>query len=274
MKFRDILAIEQSGRHTAVNAIACQLAHQNDGAVTSLLVAAMPALIMTEGWLAAPVWDQARRELQTQLDARLGEIRRQLDAHPARVRQLESTIIESDEDIAALVNRARHHDVCIVGAPRTGAEHRLVEALLFNTGRPVILAPDRWEPQPLGRSVIVAWKPTREAARALAEADDLLSCAFRRVILQVDTGDDADKRCQAGEAVVEHLKRRGITAENRVIACVGSSEAEAILAYAEAASADLVVMGAYGRPRATEFIFGGVTRDVLTETRLPILMAH
>lgn len=275
MKFRDILAIETSGSPTiAASDLACQLAVQNGGAVTAALVGWMPALIMTEGWVASPLWEDVRKSVEHELDRNLLLLRSRLDVQGPPIRRVDRALLEDGQAESALSNLARHHDVCVVGSPQTDAERRLVEAVLFHSGRPVLLAPRRWTPTPVGKIVVVAWKPTREASRALAEAEDFVSGATRTFILRVDADDDHHGCCDAGEAAVAHLRRRGVNAESRVIAPVGETDGRAILMHAEAVGADLIVMGAYGRSRASEFVFGGVTRELLSATTVPILMTH
>jgi nucleotide-binding universal stress UspA family protein len=58
------------------------------------------------------------------------------------------------------------------------------------------------------------------------------------------------------------------------VALKGWPVGERLVADAVAAGADLLVMGAYGRSRMRETIFGGATRSVLHESALPVLMAH
>lgn len=275
MKFRDILAIETLGSATsAASDLACQLAAQNGGAVSGALVGWMPTVIMAEGWIASPVWEDLRKSTEVELDRNLTLLRRRLDAQDLPIRRVHRELLEDRQGMSRMSNLARHHDVCVVGSPQTDAERRLVESVLFHSGRPVLVAPLRWSPNPVGRIVVVAWKPTREASRALAEAEAFVSAASRTFVLRVDADGDQQDCCDAGEAAVAHLRRRGANAESRVIAPVGETDGRAILTHAEAVRADLIVMGAYGRSRASEFVFGGVTRELLSTTTIPILMAH
>lgn len=275
MKFKDILAIETSGSPaSSASDLACQLAAQNGGAVSGALVGWMPTLIMIEGWVASPVWEDVRKSAEIELDRNLVLLRSRLEAQGLPIRRVHRELMEDGQALSTVSNLARHHDVCVVGSPQADADRRLIEAVLFHSGRPVLVAPRRWTQKPIGKIVVVAWKPTREASRALAEAEAFVTSASRTYVLRVDAEDDLQRCCNAGDAVVAHLHRHGVNAESRVIAPVGETDGRAILTHAEAVGADLIVMGGYGRPRASEFIFGGVTRELLSATTIPILMAH
>lgn len=274
MKFRDILAIVVSGApETNVVAMAQQLAEQNSGRVSGLMVARMPALIMTEGWVASPVWENIREHAQAGLNADLDQLRRRLSTQ-APLGSVESVLLEDGQSSSSIAIRARHYDLVVMNRPETDGQQRLVESVLFDSGRPVMLVPPKWAPCPIGRNVIVSWTPTREASRALNEADDLLSGAYLVTILTVDM-DRTESDCRnAGGEIAAHLARRGLSPRTCVIAPVGRTEAKAVLDHAAAIEADLIVMGGFGNSRMSEFIFGGMSREMIRTASLPILLAH
>jgi nucleotide-binding universal stress UspA family protein len=122
---------------------------------------------------------------------------------------------------------------------------------------------------------VVAWDASREATRALSEAQPLLEAAEKVYVLTVDAkpkmfghGD------QPGANIAAHLSRRGLPTEVRNVDGLGRTPAIAISEEAVALGADLVVMGAYAHSRLREMVFGGATRDLLRTATLPILMAH
>lgn len=275
MKFRDILAIAASGSpHDSVAAATAQLAGQNNGRITGLVAAWMPALVMTEGWVASPVWENVRVEARAQLGKSVEAFRRRLDVETAAVAAVSGILLEDGEAADEAAMRARHHDLAIVGCPQTDGERRLVESVLFNSGRPVLLAPRQWTPRRIGSNIVVAWTPTREASRALHEASDLIADAVRVTALTVDMTSACDECRNAGSGVVAHLARRGLDAKSCAIAPIGRTEGKAVLDHAHAIDADLVVMGGYGHSRMSEFIFGGMTREILGAATMPVLLAH
>jgi len=123
--------------------------------------------------------------------------------------------------------------------------------------------------------VVVAWDASREATRALSEAQALLEMAEQVTVVTVDAkpkmfghGD------QPGANIAAHLARRGLPAEVRNVDSMGRPASLAILEEATALNADLVVMGGYAHSRLRELVFGGATRELLRTTKIPLLMAH
>ena len=144
------------------------------------------------------------------------------------------------------------------------------EQLVTATGVPVLVLPPD-VPRDFGRVVLVAWKGSPEAARAVHEAlPFLLPTAAKRVILCA-----IEEEAAAGlEAAAAMLERHGVVVQpEQVDRTEGRSTGEILLAQAMAHGADLLVMGAYGHARVRELIFGGVTRHVLNTATLPVLFS-
>jgi nucleotide-binding universal stress UspA family protein len=142
------------------------------------------------------------------------------------------------------------------------------EAALFDTGRPVLLAPA--PPLALSGRIFVAWNGSQQAVRAIAAALPLLArAAAVEVAVIEETGRVADPA-----ELAAYLSWHGIAASPRRIPRDADSVA-AILERAVAASgADMLVMGAYTHSRLRELVFGGVTAHVLRACRIPTLLAH
>lgn len=274
MKFRDILAIEASGSpQESAMALALQLAVQNQGRVSGLVVSWMPSLVMAEGWVASPVWVNVREHVEKQLDADRRDLQSRLKGQDSPG-VVSSELLEEGQSGAAIAGRARHHDVSVIGCPQSDLEHKVVEAALFESGRPVLLAPQKWSPRPIGRRIVVAWKPTRQASRALSDAEDFLQQASQVVLLTVDMDRTEDDCRRSGDDIIRHLERRGVASSACAIAPVGRTEARSVLDHAAAIDADLIVMGGFGRSRMSEFIFGGMTREMVRTASIPVLLSH
>jgi nucleotide-binding universal stress UspA family protein len=173
---------------------------------------------------------------------------------------------------ATVVGQARCADLFIASRPdgRTEAPDwtDLVEAIIFGSGRALLLVPPGHRRPGSIRTVLIAWNGSRESARALREGLDLMGEATRTVVLIVDPSPGT------AASVKAHLAHHGIVAE---IATADSDDrrvADVILDEARNISADLIVMGAYGHTRLREQIFGGATRDMLAASGSPILVAH
>jgi nucleotide-binding universal stress UspA family protein len=191
------------------------------------------------------------------------EIRR-LDVYPRQVGHI-------------LSSEARQSDLFVgtrpYGDPNKG--QWIEEAVLFQSGRPCLFLPPAFQGYAVYRNVLVAWKSTREAARAVADAMPLLKKAKSVVVAIVDEDlGAAEEQGRAPDADIgRYMSRHGINAEVHVVDG-WTSPGAAILNEAVRTAADLVVMGAYGHSRLREWMLGGVTRDVLKSAAVPVLVAH
>ena len=177
------------------------------------------------------------------------------------------------DQINLLMDRARFNDLLVLGSGKD-IESLLPEeigGLLIGSRRPVLLAPSR-PPANLAGTVVIAWKNTPEAARAVTAAMPFLSKATKILVLAVDEGGAGGD--QSLEAILGYLRWHGLHAMGQHVAPGTRSGAEALLSATLAAEADLLVMGGYGHSRMRETIFGGFTRHMLAGRRLPVLMIH
>jgi nucleotide-binding universal stress UspA family protein len=146
-----------------------------------------------------------------------------------------------------------------------------LESALFESGRPVLIAPPS-SPRTLGTNILVAWNNSTEQARTMADAMPLLRTAERITIMTVEGATVAGPN---GEQMARSLKANGITAETITIKPAGKKSAgETILTKAEELGCDLIIKGAYTQSRLRQMIFGGTTRHILANAKLPVLMAH
>jgi nucleotide-binding universal stress UspA family protein len=146
-----------------------------------------------------------------------------------------------------------------------------LESALFESGRPVMIAPPV-SPRSLGSNILVAWNNSTEQARTMADAMPILRLAERITILTVEGATVAGP---SGEQMARSLKMNGITAQTVTMKPPGKRNAgETILAKAEELGCDLIVKGAYTQSRLRQMIFGGTTRHILANAKLAVLMAH
>jgi nucleotide-binding universal stress UspA family protein len=145
-----------------------------------------------------------------------------------------------------------------------------LESALFESGRPVLIAPPV-APRSLATRILIAWNRSTEQARATAFAMPLLRLAERVTILTVEGATVAGP---SGIDLARTLTMNGVAAEPITLAAGKVSAGETILAKAEELGCDLIVKGAYTQSRLRQMIFGGTTRHILTNARLPVLMAH
>jgi nucleotide-binding universal stress UspA family protein len=178
----------------------------------------------------------------------------------------------------ALATHARYADVVILGqgdpdAPE--APRDLPEAVTLASGRPSLVIPYIGPAATLGRRVTVAWDASREAARAVNDALPILERAEAVGIVTVNPSETPFGHGeQPGADIALHLARHGIKVEVQRIEARDIDVPNIILSHIADQSSDLLVMGAYGHSRLREFVLGGVTRTILHDMTVPVLMAH
>jgi hypothetical protein len=145
-----------------------------------------------------------------------------------------------------------------------------LESALFESGRPVLIAPPA-SPRSLATNILIAWNNSTEQARTMAFAMPLLRLAERITICTVEGSTVAGP---SGEQMARSLKMNGIAVEPITLKASKRGAGETILNKAEELGCDLIVKGAYTQSRLRQMIFGGTTRHILANAKLPVLMAH
>ena len=172
-----------------------------------------------------------------------------------------------------LVDRSLLSDVIVMSL--VGTEHRelanALSAVVTHADAPVLAMPTAASRLQVEKPVMVAWKPTKEAAHAVKRATGLLQKASRVDIVTIDPSGAGDF---PSTAVASYLARHGVKAELHERLSKGQSTSDTLLATARELGAGLVVMGGYGRNRAMEYLLGGVTRRLLGASDIALLMAH
>jgi nucleotide-binding universal stress UspA family protein len=170
-----------------------------------------------------------------------------------------------------IINHGTVCDLLVVGQPTHDVESSsLLEAALFGTGRPVLVSPPE-VPETIGENILVGWNRSALSARAVQSAMPFLERARETTIITVTTG---AKLGPSPQDLSLQLVRHGIETRVKEIAPDYRSVGESLLAEAEDAGSDLLVIGAYSRGRLRELLMGGVTRHVLANAEVPVLMVH
>jgi nucleotide-binding universal stress UspA family protein len=177
----------------------------------------------------------------------------------------------------AVIGMARAADLVIasLAGPDDHPSLRPLPArLALECGRPVLLIPPSWSKPIDASTVVVAWNGSREAARAAFDALPLLQAATRVEIVTTGRDEDTQPLPLAGEEIAAALARHGVKCEVAVLVARGESDGASLLARVKEVNAGLLVMGAYGRPRFSELVLGGVTQHVLAASPVPVLLSH
>jgi nucleotide-binding universal stress UspA family protein len=175
--------------------------------------------------------------------------------------------------LTAFGQEARLHDVTCVTQSQRGIDHAgdlFAEAALFRSGRPFFLIPRNHTAGFSANRILIAWDGSQHAARAVAQAAPILHLAKKVEVLVAGSKEKVERF--GAPKIVENLERHGMDVD---LTCRDSADdVETILRETKVSGASILVMGGYGHSRAREIFFGGVTRYMMSEAPLPILMAH
>lgn len=195
------------------------------------------------------------------------------EAAPPVTRPTAHWTVASGRADSIVSQRARVSDICVVGRASPGRDNsttRVIEAALFDSGRPVLIAPAQPSTS-VGSDVDVAWNRSAAAARALNMAMPLFDKADRIRLVYVDTG---SKQGPSAEEAAAYVERHGYAVEVKTMAPHSHGVGSTLLRYAHTQNSSLLVMGAYSHSRLREIVLGGVTRHVLENATMPVLMVH
>jgi nucleotide-binding universal stress UspA family protein len=174
-----------------------------------------------------------------------------------------------------LALHSRAADLVVVGETHEWtSRNRTVDPgeLILSSGRPILFACRYYRPM-TAENVLVAWKDTREARRAIVDAMPFLAGARQVLVATIDEG-DRSIACDSTADVVSFLTRHGVKARSKVLDVGQADATEALLQASVEIGADLTISGGYGHSRLREWVFGGVTRNLLGDASTNRLMSN
>lgn len=268
------LALDQSNE--ARLEAAAQIAERFEAGIVGIAASQFsPPLYFTSGELAQDLIDEG----QASIKKRIGELESQFrGAVKNRAKQVEwrSAI---DFPVRFVLREARCADIIVSGGDRGALSDPLAVAspkdLVMQAGRPLLIVPDSADWLDL-RSVLVAWKDTTEARRAIADALPMLRKAKNVTVAEIiEEGGSRPAAASRVHDVVAWLSRHGVAVSERVAERDEDRDATAQLdGIAADVGAGLVVAGAYGHSRFRELILGGVTQHLITQPARCVLLSH
>jgi len=174
--------------------------------------------------------------------------------------------------------RARYADITVIGPELLAGEtlkDKVIEGALFSSGKPLLIVPSGRRPTLKPKGVLVAWDARLESSRAVRESLEMLVGADQVRLVMVDPVEDEYHHGQEpGADAAAYLARHGVKVTVDRLPSSNHSVADVLRQHAVDIAADLMVMGAYGHSRLRERIFGGVTKSMLEDQSLPVLMAR
>ena len=280
MTYRNLLVQVDESRSCARRVeLAVELAAAHDAHLTGVYIVSEPSpASFVHPYLPPDLTVSLQQEMRARADAALARFAevagRNQVAFETRVDRVLYTEIAE-----ALATHARYVDLVILGQfdpDDPAAEPRyLPEQVILGCGRAALVVPYIGPAATFGERAVVAWDASREAARAVNDALPLLERAKAVSVVSVNPGAQPFGHGEEpGADIGLHLARHGIKVAVERVEARELDAANAILSHLASQGADLLVMGAYGHSRMREFVLGGVTRTILAEMTVPVLMSH
>ena len=277
MQYQDILVHIDDGEATKGRlALAFELAERFGAHLTGVYVdpgLALPTLI------DVPVSPSLVDQLEEEHQARCAAAEKTFRDAAGRSQVSSEWRLTQGEIAGTLSRHARYVDLVVLGQ-EGGEDEKMVigglpDNVVLTCGRPALVVPYIGSRSSPGKNVVVAWNGSREAARAINDALPFLVSADKVEVMCVNpAGADEGGADLPGADVCLHLARHGVKAEAQTVVGTDVDVGDLLLSRAADHGADLIVMGAYGHARWREVVLGGVTRQLLEEMTVPVLMSH
>lgn len=178
-----------------------------------------------------------------------------------------------------VAREARYVDLAIVtqvdpARPPLGTRRYVPQEVLLSSGRPVLVVPREGSLDKFGSHVLIGWNGSRESARAVNDAMPFLTSAATVTVLTIEPRRAYEAGPEIIADIAPHLARHGVKAVSTKCTRRECGTTGTLIGYATECGADLVVIGGYGHSRLRELVLGGVSRGVLAEIALPVIMSH
>ncbi|SOD51487.1 Nucleotide-binding universal stress protein, UspA family [Pseudoxanthomonas wuyuanensis] len=259
-------------------AVALAAHHQAHLTIAELVNLQAP---VTGPWDLAPAMamGEVHDRLRSQARANAAKLRNRLqkEAVDSEVRVVEALSSPPPEMAVSLAQCA---DLSVLagtaGSPVGDAvANAFFSELLFGSGRPLLLVPPRGKLSLPLKRVVIGWTANSHAARAVHDALPLLGDAEQVDILMIDApAGQPDKSPDPGSGIADHLARHGIAVKLVKKASHDNPLSQILIEHAQKAKAQMIVIGGYGHSRLREWVAGGMTREMLVRSPLPVLYSH
>ena len=256
---------------------AVQMARRHQAHLTGLYV--IPPVENFLMYPVEPLSESYRERMQKPLLERRDAARATFEAATAGAEVTAEWREVEGSSTRSLNTSAHYADLIIAGQhnpddPADKAEG-LAGRLVLGSGRPCLVVPYIGAQETVGKQVLVAWNAKREAVRAVNDALPILQAAENVSVLAVNppSGKRGEGDIPSAD-ICHHLARHGVHAEAASSVAQDIDIGIFLLSHAADRGADMIVMGAYGHSRLSEMMLGGVTRSMLQQMTVPILMSH
>ncbi|MDB5362146.1 MAG: putative universal stress protein UspA-like [Rhodospirillales bacterium] len=275
MSFKDLLVIvDGDSANPSPLALAAWLAGRFEAHLVGLHPSSTARASLYSANFGTELFDDAMRKTFAALERRAVDARTSLEA-AARCNgiQAEWRVARGFPGPETVLN-GRYADLVILGqcwSDYDGLRYPDPTDVVLDVGCPVLVVPRAGQFERIERHALIAWNGSRESARAVRDALPLLKRVAKVTVLAVNSEGGGE---EPGADIALHLARHGITVEIDQSTAPDMDVADVLLSHASDLGSDLIVMGAYGHARMRETILGGVTRSMLAQMTVPVLMSH
>ncbi|KSV88567.1 universal stress protein [Sinorhizobium sp. GL28] len=276
MPYKTILNVLGEDRADEDLQVATKLAGEVGAHLSTLFVTMAPVPTGRYQTLS-PSWLEVRERNLEKLSERVTKFRERLATTELSF-DVDSVYAEVAGPAYDIGERAIYADLVVAGPgvfANDDLKSQVVSGGLFQAGRPVLFVPRDANATLKPMTILLAWDSRPSAAHAAREALEMMKMAQSVHVTMVDpvaasrvSGDEP------GADIATYLARHGVNISVETLPSSGRFVTETLLRHAVDINAELIVMGAYGHSKLLELILGGVTKSMLKEANLPILMAH
>jgi len=276
MGYKTILVHIDTGKRCAVRIeVAIRLAQQHDSHLVALHVVPpfeAPDYVLAE--VGPAILEAQKKATAIELARAETEFTRLVSGAGLRSIEWRTAIADPAE---AMTLHARYADLVVIGQTEASDGANIAadfpERLVLAAGRPVLILPSVGSFPVIGKRVLVAWNPSREATRAVTDSIPLLRLASSVHVMAVNPR-RGEHGSVPGADIGLYLARHGVRVEVKSDQGAEIDVGNELLSRAADLDADLIVMGGYGHSRLKEWVLGGATRTVLESMTAPVLMSH
>lgn len=275
MSYQTIMVHLQLGHsNTAVLHAAKQIAQGCNAAVIGVVVGQQTLMIYGQGYGLVDFFDREQAMLEEKIGVEEVLFRAAFKGHTKPVNWL--SIVTMEPAVDYVVAHASSADLIITGATPSdfyeGPNYANAGGIVMQAGRPVLAIPINAQAFKLD-NILIGWKESREARRAIADAIPLLKLATQVTVFEIVAKDHKEGATKRLNEVLAWLVSHGIAAKSMVSI---SEDADSIqfLSIAKNHQADIVIAGAYGHSRFREWVLGGVTNELLQGAQCSAFLSH
>jgi len=267
-----LVHVEGGARDASVLKLAEALAKRFDARIEAVFANVPPFVPASIDGMLAPQIIEAQRAIYARRANAAQAALRALTLPESRLKWTNVDGLPAD----AVVSRGRLADLTVIAQPSPEesdvvADYDLPADAVMALGRPILVVPYAGTFTDAGKRILVAWRDSRESARALADALPFLAFASEVTVIMVNPEEPAAS-VEAGLSA--WFAAHGIKSSIRIARTEEIGVSDVLLSAAADLSADLIVMGAYGRSRLRELVLGGATHGILKHMTAPVLMSH